>query len=57
MGLLTCLKHSLMLPRKESMFRLNRMNMTKTIFYILALFMFLILPSGEDQYYINTDNR
>ncbi|SEP94610.1 DUF1189 family protein [Piscibacillus halophilus] len=44
MKLSTILQNSLLLPKKDALFKLNRMNMRDTLVYINILFLILFLP-------------
>ncbi|MCT2535488.1 DUF1189 domain-containing protein [Aquibacillus koreensis] len=46
MELFTSLKNSLLLPKKEALFRLNRISMRNTIVYVFVLMFLLLLPDS-----------
>ncbi|MFD2637542.1 DUF1189 family protein [Piscibacillus salipiscarius] len=46
MKLGTILKNSLLLPKKDALFKLNRMNMRDTLVFINLLFLILFLPDA-----------
>ncbi|GEL78829.1 DUF1189 family protein [Tenuibacillus multivorans] len=48
MNIITIFKNSLQLPKKQALFRLNRMNMRDTLVYINILFFLLFLPYAID---------
>ncbi|MBB6452485.1 ABC-type multidrug transport system permease subunit [Salirhabdus euzebyi] len=45
MGLLIALKNSLLLPKKEALFRLNRVGMLHTMTYLFVLMIVLFIPN------------
>ncbi|TFB24956.1 DUF1189 domain-containing protein [Filobacillus milosensis] len=46
MNLINILKYSLQLPKKDALFKLNRINMRDTFVYIIILFLLLFLPDA-----------
>ncbi|WP_026571664.1 MULTISPECIES: DUF1189 family protein [Sediminibacillus] len=48
MGLIKIFKHSIVLPKKQAVFWLNRVSMRDTLVYIFLLIFVLYLPEGYD---------